>query len=131
MASGGMVVAAITLGVAGFLGAMPMERGHGDVELAGVHLPWLVPVLGMGIVAAVFAYALGIAAARELGSKLAAFLRSEEHTSELQSLMRISYAVFCLKKKTKSKKDQTKTIKYTELLHNATTLQIHMHTHNK
>src|SRR3546814_9824516 len=29
-------------------------------------------------------------------------LRSEEHTSELQSLMRISYAVFCLKKKTQS-----------------------------
>src|SRR3546814_4676528 len=33
--------------------------------------------------------------------------RSEEHTSELQSLMRISYAVFCLKKKTK-KNEQTK-----------------------
>src|SRR3546814_6528578 len=30
--------------------------------------------------------------------------RSEEHTSELQSLMRISYAVFCLKKKKKYKK---------------------------
>src|SRR3546814_8087014 len=30
--------------------------------------------------------------------------RSEEHTSELQSLMRISYAVFCLKKKKKTKK---------------------------
>src|SRR3546814_8583085 len=30
-------------------------------------------------------------------------LRSEEHTSELQSLMRISYAVFCLKKKTNKK----------------------------
>src|SRR3546814_4425123 len=29
----------------------------------------------------------------------AIFVRSEEHTSELQSLMRISYAVFCLKKK--------------------------------
>src|SRR3546814_7018768 len=29
--------------------------------------------------------------------------RSEEHTSELQSLMRISYAVFCLKKKTQEK----------------------------
>src|SRR3546814_5555558 len=29
-------------------------------------------------------------------------LRSEEHTSELQSLMRISYAVFCLKKNTKT-----------------------------
>src|SRR3546814_2573782 len=31
-------------------------------------------------------------------------LRSEEHTSELQSLMRISYAVFCLKKKNKIKR---------------------------
>src|SRR3546814_2301044 len=30
-------------------------------------------------------------------------IRSEEHTSELQSLMRISYAVFCLKKKNKHK----------------------------
>src|SRR3546814_4609931 len=34
----------------------------------------------------------------------AAKVRSEEHTSELQSLMRISYAVFCLKKKTKQNK---------------------------
>src|SRR3546814_10529000 len=33
--------------------------------------------------------------------------RSEEHTSELKSLMRISYAVFCLKKKTKTKKHIT------------------------
>src|SRR3546814_1062728 len=32
--------------------------------------------------------------------------RSEEHTSELQSLMRISYAVFCLKKKKNKKKKQ-------------------------
>src|SRR3546814_10336257 len=32
------------------------------------------------------------------GSRAARWLRSEEHTSELQSLMRISYAVFCLKK---------------------------------
>src|SRR3546814_10174427 len=39
-------------------------------------------------------------AARRL---LAAAGRSEEHTSELQSLMRISYAVFCLKKKKRSK----------------------------
>src|SRR3546814_6033120 len=34
--------------------------------------------------------------------------RSEEHTSELQSLMRISYAVFCLKKKTQKKIENTK-----------------------
>src|SRR3546814_2339603 len=34
--------------------------------------------------------------------------RSEEHTSELQSLMRISYAVFCLKKKKKTQKHNNK-----------------------
>src|SRR3546814_6852848 len=34
--------------------------------------------------------------------------RSEEHTSELQSLMRISYAVFCLKKKNKDNKTRKK-----------------------
>src|SRR3546814_5546869 len=34
---------------------------------------------------------------------LSLMVRSEEHTSELQSLMRISYAVFCLKKKTNHK----------------------------
>src|SRR3546814_3452402 len=46
-------------------------------------------------------------AARQLGRRLAEpevdeADRSEEHTSELQSLMRISYAVFCLKKKTQT-----------------------------
>src|SRR3546814_8623199 len=35
--------------------------------------------------------------------------RSEEHTSELQSLMRISYAVFCLKKKKKYHRKKTQT----------------------
>src|SRR3546814_2545892 len=39
-------------------------------------------------------------------ARVDAIQRSEEHTSELQSLMRISYAVFCLKKK-KRKKQQT------------------------
>src|SRR3546814_8853640 len=50
--------------------------------------------------------------------------RSEEHTSELQSLMRISYAVFCLKKKrtpqqqtTKTRKGQSKN-KHTTTKHN-------------
>src|SRR3546814_3460703 len=43
----------------------------------------------------------------------ALYLRSEEHTSELQSLMRISYAVFCLKKKiqTVNNKQQRTTLK--------------------
>src|SRR3546814_9415358 len=42
-------------------------------------------------------------------------IRSEEHTSELQSLMRISYAVFCLKKK-----KQKKQIKHAKLTHTLT-----------
>src|SRR3546814_2384002 len=38
-----------------------------------------------------------------LDAGVAVAVRSEEHTSELQSLMRISYAVFCLKKKTEKR----------------------------
>src|SRR3546814_10234400 len=41
--------------------------------------------------------------------------RSEEHTSELQSLMRISYAVFCLKKKKKKTLNQTQESRYIRL----------------
>src|SRR3546814_9973333 len=54
--------------------------------------------------------------------------RSEEHTSELQSLMRISYAVFCLKKK-KNQKKETQNANYRRrqncskyLIHNAKSL---------
>src|SRR3546814_5296018 len=47
-----------------------------------------------------------------VGGKVAAYriVRSEEHTSELQSLMRISYAVFCLKKKTKKQIYKTRAL---------------------
>src|SRR3546814_2457316 len=55
------------------------------------------------------AHAFGILAGgdQQVGGRLISFGRgrSEEHTSELQSLMRISYAVFCLKKK-KNKQEQ-------------------------
>src|SRR3546814_10532365 len=46
--------------------------------------------------------------------------RSEEHTSELQSLMRISYAVFCLKKKKQTKSN-------TILPYNLTVTETHIH----
>src|SRR3546814_2877012 len=46
-----------------------------------------------------------------LSQKLTALARSEEHTSELQSLMRISYAVLCVKKKKKKKKKKGKSRK--------------------
>src|SRR3546814_993164 len=45
---------------------------------------------------------LGVAFRPVVGLFCAIWPRSEEHTSELQSLMRISYAVFCLKKKTRA-----------------------------
>src|SRR3546814_4462270 len=57
-----------------------------------------------------------------IGNRDQARLRSEEHTSELQSLMRISYAVFCLKKKktqtmqTKTNKEIETTIQHSKLL---------------
>src|SRR3546814_10043029 len=44
-------------------------------------------------------------------------VRSEEHTSELQSLMRISYAVFCLKKKKKSAYQNTRNRKNDTKIH--------------
>src|SRR3546814_3807156 len=50
--------------------------------------------------------------------------RSEEHTSELQSLMRISYAVFCLKKKNK-RKIRHKAIKKKKLKHDESRTQGH------
>src|SRR3546814_6759208 len=44
--------------------------------------------------------------------------RSEEHTSELQSLMRISYAVFCLKKKKKNRNEKTQNRQTTKTTNN-------------
>src|SRR3546814_4697844 len=44
---------------------------------------------------------VGIHVGIDVAPRAARAARSEEHTSELQSLMRISYAVFCLKKKNK------------------------------
>src|SRR3546814_7838340 len=48
------------------------------------------------------------------------FARSEEHTSELQSLMRISYAVFCLQKKNKKLNDTSQPTKIQRTTHRST-----------
>src|SRR3546814_545521 len=58
-----------------------LDRGHGGGAEAGIVRRQHVVALG------------------ERRDQLAEHVRSEEHTSELQSLMRISYAVFCLKTK--------------------------------
>src|SRR3546814_1905265 len=67
------------------------DRLHREPRLARFHLPDL-----RGPAAAILSGG-GVA-----GCHFRCHPRSEEHTSELQSLMRISYAVFCLKKKIKS-----------------------------
>src|SRR3546814_5258336 len=55
--------------------------------------------------------------------------RSEEHTSELQSLMRISYAVFCLKKKKKNTQQHNNYSKHaTPRTYKASTLKSRVHT---
>src|SRR3546814_9564245 len=71
-------------------------------HLAGAESTQVAAVATRGA-AGVFARNFGkVGAAFDGGFELIAFIRSEEHTSELQSLMRISYAVFCLKKKKKN-----------------------------
>src|SRR3546814_10511846 len=74
-----------------------------DSTIANVSLPTIAGNLGVSAdsgtwIVTSFAVANGVAVP---------LTRSEEHTSELQSLMRISYAVFCLKKKTTKHKIQT------------------------
>src|SRR3546814_7061978 len=59
--------------------------------------------------------AAGPLRSRRTSSLNAALKRSEEHTSELQSLMRISYAVFCLKKKKKHKHINTSKHEFTSI----------------
>src|SRR3546814_3332635 len=66
---------------------------------------------------------------RNVISQLGQNTRSEEHTSELQSLMRISYAVFCLKKK-KDKISQTYNINNSQCSTPATNIHIYCHTLN-
>lgn len=74
MACGGMVVATVALLLAGAVGVMPMTAGTADVVLAGTVVPWWAPVLELVLLAAVVAYATGIAATRRLGSKVAGFV---------------------------------------------------------
>src|SRR3546814_5272504 len=92
---------------AGLFGWMLVERidkGHVTANgLVSGALAGLVAISASGaLVGPGGAMAIGLIAA--MACRLA---RSEEHTSELQSLMRSSYAVFCLKTKTKREKKQT------------------------
>src|SRR3546814_5223175 len=81
------------------VGHRRLRAGAGDDRLH-VHQPGEAPRLAVGQQVGVLRGLLAVVPGR-----------SEEHTSELQSLMRISYAVFCLKKK----KHESTTINHTKL----------------
>jgi drug/metabolite transporter (DMT)-like permease len=69
----GMVVGSLTLVALGLTGLLPWRSSTRDVAMFGQELSWLVPVVGLSLVAAALAYSLGVAAARVLGAKVASF----------------------------------------------------------
>src|SRR3546814_3873199 len=78
------------------------RREADDAILAALYQParWLIALIGFGAALAPIRLGPTLSGYWTIGGRI----RSEEHTSELQSLMRLSYAVFCLKKKKKSNK---------------------------
>jgi drug/metabolite transporter (DMT)-like permease len=74
----GLAVGALVLGVAALVGVVPWRTATTDVDFAGRSTSWLVPVLGLSLLAAAFAYATGIAAVRRLGSRLSSFVGLSE-----------------------------------------------------
>jgi len=74
LAWAGMVVGGLSLLLAGLAGLAPLQASTASVTLAQHRWSWLVPVLGMALLAAALAYAAGIAAARRLGARLASFV---------------------------------------------------------
>jgi drug/metabolite transporter (DMT)-like permease len=74
LAAGGMALGAGLLLALGAVGALPMTATFGTVEFGGTRTSWVVPVVGLSLVAAVIAYVVGIGAARMLGAAMASFV---------------------------------------------------------
>jgi drug/metabolite transporter (DMT)-like permease len=74
LACGGMAFGAVLLVAVGALGALPLHATFGSVIFAGHRTSWLVPILGVSLIAAVVSYVAGIGAARILGAPLASFV---------------------------------------------------------
>ena len=78
MAWAGMCLAAAALATVGWTGLLPMTASAGSVHLLGHRVSWIVPVLGLSLLAAVISYVAGIGGARRLGAKLASFVGLSE-----------------------------------------------------
>lgn len=74
MASGGMAVGAAVLLLVGLTGLLPLRATFGEVTFAGHRTTWLLPIVGLTLVAAVIAYLAGIAGNRILGPRLSSFV---------------------------------------------------------
>ncbi|HEY6496374.1 MAG TPA: DMT family transporter [Trebonia sp.] len=75
---GGMVTGAAAIALLGAVRIMPLRFAAAPVLLLNDRVSWLVPVLGLGVVAAAIAYVTGIGAARRLGAKLGSFVAMAE-----------------------------------------------------
>jgi drug/metabolite transporter (DMT)-like permease len=78
MAWAGMCIGAVALAALGWIGVLPLTATTGSVGFLGHRVSWVVPMLGLSLVAAVIAYVAGIGAARRLGAKLASFIGMAE-----------------------------------------------------
>ncbi len=78
LAGSGLVVGAVTLGLLGVVGVLPMSFSTAPAVYSGHRVPVWLPVLALGLVSAALAYTAGIAGARRLGSRLAAFVSLTE-----------------------------------------------------
>jgi drug/metabolite transporter (DMT)-like permease len=74
VAWGGLGLGAVSMLAAGAAHVVPFRAPRREVILGGAHVSWLVPMLGIGLVAAALAYVTGIAAARALGARVASFV---------------------------------------------------------
>jgi drug/metabolite transporter (DMT)-like permease len=78
MAWAGMCIGAVALAVAGWAGLVPMTATTRNVDFLHHRVSWIVPVLGLSVVAAAISYVAGIGAARRLGARLASFIGMAE-----------------------------------------------------
>jgi len=74
----GMCVGTVALAAMAGTGLLPLTASVGDVHVLGHQVSWIVPVLGLSLVAAVISYIAGIGAARRLGARLASFIGMAE-----------------------------------------------------
>jgi drug/metabolite transporter (DMT)-like permease len=74
VAWGGMLVGAALLWALGGVGAVHLTARTSDVTFAQHHVSWLVPVIGLAVIAGVLAYVASIGATRRLGATVASFV---------------------------------------------------------